>query len=258
MARDETEALLSASVDQSDFSRCLQWRFVIVTQDCDLVAEEDKEPYVEFIGGCEIPGPDNLHRNGRNPRLLDIEMSAGQWLRISIHNRFRVPKSVVAQLSLDGDVRLDGKLLRLLVDWIAKRYTRAAFPDAFNERVDTADRKLEKLFKSPEGEVVSGMYLDVRGGEEREDDEYRVIIRVTAEEKYFHGEEPSGDLEKFEKNLARILDGCGGISVEDTRCLPESDFTVADLRRFKTLDRDYRSLPEQDGVARPLAPGNAP
>ena len=53
MARDETEALLSASVDQSDFSRCLQWRFVIVTQDCDLVAEEDKEPYVEFIGDAK-------------------------------------------------------------------------------------------------------------------------------------------------------------------------------------------------------------
>ena len=256
MARDETETLLSASVDLSDFSRCSQWRFVIVTQDCDLVAEKDKEPYVEFIGGWEIPGPDNLYRNGRNPRLLDIEMSGGQWLRISIHNRFRVPKSEMLRLSIDGDVRLDRNFLKPLVNWIAKRYTRPAFPDAFNERVDVANKKLEKLFKSPASEVVSGIYLDVQGGEEREDNEYRVEILVMAEG--IPGTEQRKRLEIFEKGLVEILAGCQGISVEDSRCLSESDFSVAELRRFKRLDKDYRSLPEQDGVSQPLASGTEP
>ena len=50
-----------------------------------------------------------------------------------------------------------------------------------------------------------------------------------------------------------ILDDCPGIIVadDDIQTLPEDDLNLADLRWFRRLDKDYRSLPEGAGVEQP-------
>ena len=45
------------------------------------------------------------------------------------------------------------------------------------------------------------------------------------------------------------------VADDDIHTLPEDDLTLADLRRFRRLDRDYRSLPERAGVEQPAEGG---
>lgn len=142
----DTGALLVASVGRVPELGEAIVHLVAVTQDCDLVQEPDIEPFVEFMVCWETEAVEPLYRYGRNPRLLHLrtvgEDEPGPWLHVSIHDRFRVGKETLIGIAVDRDVRLDPHNARLLSRWIAKRYTRPAFPDAFNVRLAANYRSL--------------------------------------------------------------------------------------------------------------------
>jgi hypothetical protein len=169
VGRADTEVVLAASVDQVPDRGVLPFCLVVVTQDCDLVQEPDIEPFVELILCKEVADAEPLYQNGRNPRLLHIQsiglQEPASWLEISIHNRFRVQKEDLANLTADKGTHLAAQDVRLLSRWIARRYTRPAFPDTFNRRLKTVDQRLERLFKSKDGRVVTGIFLDVADDE---------------------------------------------------------------------------------------------
>lgn len=242
--------------DQSGF--CL----IVVSQDCDLVARSDVEPYVELVLCTNAEGPQSLHRHGRNPRWLQIQLiGAGDdrdWFDVSIHDRFRVSKEVLVSASQDEALRLETQDARALTRWLAKRYTRPAFPDAFNRRLQVVDKRLEALFKSNMGRVVTGIYLHVAEAEFPEGTPYEIVVRATASAECWQKKETSNLLQGFEERLAAILDDCPGIDIleDDISVLPEDDLTVADLRSFKRLDRDYRSLAEESDTPLPIHPAD--
>ena len=257
----DTEALLAASVDRVPEPGESTVRLVATTQDCDLVQEPEIEPFVEFIVGRETEAVEPLYRYGRNPRLLHLQTAgedeSGPWLHVSIHDRFRVGKETLIGIEVDQEIRLEPDDARLLSRWIAKRYTRPAFPDAFNARLDAADRRLEKLYKSREGEIVTGVFLDVADDEIVDDVPYEIAVRITARAGAWEYEPTRAALSRFEERLSTILDDCPGVIVadDDIQTMPEDDLTLADLRRFRRLDRDYRSLPERAGVEPPADGG---
>lgn len=254
----DSERLLSAAVDLCRRPAAGKRRFVAISQDCDLLADELREPYAEFVAGCEIDGDKPEYRNGRNPRVLHVKIAADRWLEISIHDRFRVSKSALAQLRIDRTAGVAGVDLEALTGWIAKRYTRAAFPDTFNNRLKRADKALEKLFKSKKGRAVTAIFLNCADRELSEAEDYRVAIRILAPKGVWDDSLARADVQSFERDFAGILDECSGIAVEDPRSMPEGHFSYADLREYKRLDRDYRSFSDHDNIARPVAPGAAP
>ena len=257
----DNETLLAASVDRVPEPGESVVRLVAVTQDCDLVQEPDIEPFVEFIACRESEAVEPLYRYGRNPRLLYLqtigEDGPGPWLHVSIHNRFRVGKETLTGMTVDEELRLEPDDARLLNRWIAKRYTRPAFPDAFNARLDAVGGRLERLYKSLEGEIVTGVFLEVADDENVDDVPYEIAVRITARIEAWENEVTRAALSRFEERLSTILDDCPGVIVadDDIQILPEDDLTLADLRRFRRLDRDYRSLPERAGMEQPADGG---
>ena len=253
----DTRALPVASVDRVPEPGEPIARQVAVTQGCDLVQEPDIEPFVELIVCRETEAVEPLYRYGRNPRLLHLrsvgEDGPGPGLHISIHDRFRVDKETLIGVAVGRELRLEPDDARLLSRWIARRYTRPVFPDAFNIRLDAVDSRLERLFKSQEGEVVTGVFLDVADDELVDDVPCEIAVRLTARTDAWENEETPAALSRFEERLSTILDDCPGVIVadDDIQTLPEDDLTLADFRRFRRLDKDYRSLPERAGVEQP-------
>ena len=253
----DNETLLAASVDRVPEPGELVVRLVVVTRDCDLVQEPDIEPFVEFIVCLETQVVEPLYRHGRNPRLLHLqtvgETGPGPRLHISIHDRFRIGKETLTGTAVDAELRLNPSDVRLLGRWIAKRYTRPAFPDAFNARLVAVDGRLERLHKSEEGEIVTGVFLDVTDDENVDNVVYGIAVRITARTDAWDDEVTLAALSRFEERFSTILDDCPGVVItdDDIQTLPEDDLTLADLRRFRRLDRDYRSLPERAGVEPP-------
>lgn len=257
LCRTDHATMLSAAVDTPPFGSEEPVCLIVINQICDLVANPDIEPHVELVCGRFVDRPDPIYRHGRNPRRIHLALSCGgnttRWIDISIHDRVRVRKEAFGEMRPDGDTILPDQDIHLLRRWIAKRYTRPAFPDAFNERLATVEKKLEALWKSPAAYPVTGIYLQVSGAEFPHEVPYELGIRITARAEAWEDKGQLAQLDQFEETFSEILEDCSGLVIanDDIQTIPESDMTVADLRIFKRLDVDYRSSPDRPGVEGP-------
>jgi hypothetical protein len=224
---------------------------LVLTQDCDLVHPSyEVEPSVELIAGCVVDVADNGLRHGRNPRRLHVEVdrdSGQSVLALSIHQRFVVPRAELEYHAPHESTYLGPEQRRLVCEWVAKRYVRAAFPDAFNSRVQAAHKKIEKALKRG-GENVTGLFLMIDPDDERgETQAYRLVLRVTARREVLADAKTEVELVRLAQSIVSALESCEGIVVEEHQVLSEAEFTLEDLRFFKRWDWDYRSHSGEPG-----------
>jgi hypothetical protein len=225
-----------------------QHRAVVLSQDCDVVSSSyELEPTVELIRATITTDADNAIRHGRNPRHLQIEHPSGSKLDFSIHDRWTASRSELESSAPRGELSIQEGALRVLVEWVAKRYTRAAFPDAFNERAQGANRKIQKELKR-NGALITGLFLAISPDDEcLPEQSYRVALRVTATKETLATRTRETDLVRTTLLIADALRACKGIDVVDHDLVSETQFTLADLQYFRRWDWDYRSHSGEPG-----------
>jgi hypothetical protein len=223
-------------------------RAVLLSQDCDVVhGSYEVEPTVEFIRARISTADDALIRHGRNPRRLQIETGARTLLDFSVHDRWIVDRRELESHPPDAKLSVDEEALHVLVEWIAKRYTRPAFPDVLNERRAASTKKIEKELKK-NGKLVTGLFLAITPNAECSAEEsYQVALRVTATKETLASRSVETELVRTTKSIADALDACDGIEVVDHALVSESAFTLADLQFFQRWDWDYRSYSGEPG-----------
>ena len=110
-------------------------RLIVSSHDCDIVSPSlHKEPFVEVLRGrISTAGKlDKQLSGGRNPRILHLGFhaeAADALLVCSVHDRWPIPRELLLGEGPQG--QLADKERRLVAEWLAKRYIRAAFPDGF-------------------------------------------------------------------------------------------------------------------------------
>lgn len=106
-------------------------RLVVASQDCDILAKPEQEPYVELLI-CKEETPERCARlvEGNSSRwfLLDTD----KRLVAQAFQRIHIKKEALEQLELE-DWSLGGEALERFARWLARRYIRPAFPDEFVE-----------------------------------------------------------------------------------------------------------------------------
>ncbi|HMJ10177.1 MAG TPA: hypothetical protein VK524_02170 [Polyangiaceae bacterium] len=225
-----------------------QHRAVVLSHDCDVVnASYDLEPTVELIRAMVVSDADNLLRHGRNPRRLQTEDSSGSLLDFSIHDRWTVRRSELESSAPSAELSIQEDSLHVLVEWVAKRYTRAAFPDAFNDRTRSANKKLQQELKK-NGELITGLFLAISPKEECSPDQnYQVALRVTAAKETLALRTREINLVRTTNLIADALRSCKGIDVVEAELVSETLFTLADLRYFQRWDWDFRTHSGEPG-----------
>lgn len=156
---------------------------VVISHDCDLAADPDREPFVELVTGRVIDAI-KADSHAKSARRLQIEFHGPQGLLAAelsaVHKAF-VKKDDLAPFDPRTDASLDAQGLSILQRWLAARYRRAAFPDEFERRVKEAKmpRRIEKALDTA-GKHVVAVFFDVDGGEDFQrngpDDLYRLGI----------------------------------------------------------------------------------
>lgn len=156
---------------------------VIISHDCDLAADPDREPLVELVTGRLIDAI-KADSHAKSARRLQIEFQGPQGLlavELSATHKAFVKKDDLAPFEPRTDVRLDAQGLSILQRWLAARYRRAAFPDEFERRLKEAKlpRRIEKALNTA-GKHVIAVFFDVDGGEDLQhngpEDFYRLGI----------------------------------------------------------------------------------
>ncbi|MHB1287118.1 MAG: hypothetical protein ACYCYP_11295 [Leptospirales bacterium] len=113
-------------------------RVIVISHDCDLPNEG--EEFVEVIVGEIASSPDPKFVNARNPRRLHLLLSTDAdqsiCLDILFAGRKLVEKIKLSKFRMgDPSFKLADNQKRALKQWLAARYGRPAFPNAFENRL---------------------------------------------------------------------------------------------------------------------------
>jgi hypothetical protein len=124
-------------------------RLVVASQDCDILARPEQEPYVELLI-CKKEKPERCARlvEGNSSRwfLLDKD----ECFVAQAFQRVHIRKEALERLEPEG-WSLDGEALERFARWLARRYIRPAFPDEF---VEAYQDPVDAVFEGAPAEVV--------------------------------------------------------------------------------------------------------
>ncbi|MYH29295.1 MAG: hypothetical protein F4137_10660 [Acidobacteria bacterium] len=220
---------------------------VVSSHDCDIVNFSlEKEPVVEVLGARRVDAGkiDARQQSGRNPRTLQIRIDSitgPSMLSCSAHDRWAIPRGLLLQEPPAGD--LPPKMRRLVAEWLAKRYIRAAFPTAFDQRWRARAKAWQTLLKK-HSEWIQGVYLRLSTLDELpEGTPYRCHIMLAVP----HGKrgqsgwarkrlELEQEVEAFWNQFEPAI-ACGGVEPLGT-----DEITLADIEPYQRFDADWVSF----------------
>ena len=238
--------------------------FVVVSHDCDIAQLPDTEPFIEVVVGRPIGTPDGNYTHAKNPRKLHLPFAVpgGESIvEMLATEKIQLSKEVLADFEPDRNFSLSWERLSTFQRWLAARYRRAAFPDAFNARLDATGIK-DKLSRilAPLGEYIHAIFFDVDDGEEikREapEDTYTLDIYLLYDTSSDPRSAQIAVTEAREKIIGAFRDKLytadqGWRFIELRDCVPMSDDTLTYRQSllFKKWNIDYVSLrdPSQAG-----------
>lgn len=249
------QARLHAPKHVSDREHAL---FVVISHDCDVLSPNIlKEPIIEVIGA--IAQDDNgsnqkLFLSGRNPRRLHINSVTVRGLSIPlnlfVHDRWPIPRVLLMEGPPAG--ALSPPECQLLAEWIAKRYIRPSFPNAFDTIWHSRAKSWRKLM-TRFSSSIKGIYLRLNTFEELPDDTpYRCdLILVMASDRA-----RSLRLDKLKRDIEQAFQQYWNqfqpyIECEDVVLYSADQVTLRDIAPYQRIDADWVSF-EDDTPIIPL------
>lgn len=260
---NNAEQITSASIDFYNKDPSSDTWLVVLTQDCDLVRNIGVEPFVEILAIQKLSNVPNNVMRGQSARFLHLAINIEDefhWFECNIHDRFRINKESLCGLDCDTALIFEESELRLLRQWLARRYTRAAFPDHFEKYLASTQGRVKSLFKSPEAKLISTVYIAIDNEDAGPDEDYFIHVILTALAEDFDDAEKRDLIGDFEERFISVFKGRPHICFAlknpddpdsyDVRVLPEEDITLSMLRKYKRFDADYRSV-DDDAISPP-------
>jgi hypothetical protein len=138
---------------------------VVISHDCDIAANTDIEPTVEVIPAVFIPNEDGSLTHAKDPRRLHLtltERSTGKqyFAEFKANEKLKVPKDKFVGLIPSGEFILGPKGLEIMRRWLAARYRRHAFSDAFEMRFEKVAGRFREILKAS-GSHLRAILFDV-------------------------------------------------------------------------------------------------
>jgi len=232
---------------------------IVTSHDCDVLNRTlEKEPTVELLRAAvlEKEKPDKQQAWGRSPREMQIEIGIGGGdsvvLFLRIHDRWPIPRKLL--MTEAPRLSLLDKPRRLIAEWLAKRYIRAAFPSAFDSRWRPKMKEWTALLEG-QSRCVQGIYLRLSTNAELDDaTPYRIhlIVATPAEASKVPAwptkkAELESLVEKFWKQFSPGID-CAGVEA-----IPTDRLTLAEIELYQRFDADWVSFADDSPATPPTA-----
>lgn len=135
--------------------------YIVLTHACSVVAEDfEKEPAVEYIVAHLIDRASPEYQELKNTRRLHLPCNVGgkaRFAELFIYQRQFFDRKVLLSCSASEQITLTPEATKQLARWVAMRYTRAAFPDNFNNRFQSASKHFAERFKKPINHQVNSV-----------------------------------------------------------------------------------------------------
>jgi hypothetical protein len=162
---------------------------VVISHDCDLRSE--KETNVEIIRSRYISAPNATFQYAKNARTFHIpvqnKIGDERWIELEQKHKQSISIDELNAFQ-PGQWSITGASKRELKQWLAARYARPAFPDAFETHLRTAIKKstVEKELGKIIATAATSIYAVFFQIMERDQEPYTLQIRVVYRTEEFH------------------------------------------------------------------------
>lgn len=241
-------------------------RAIVITHDCDLPNET--EHWVEVIVAelvVNSPKPDPQLSYAKNPRRLHLAYEGANAalliLELRHGDRRSVPKGKFAECAVkDNGLALSVEGKRALKQWLAARYGRPAFPNAFEQRLRKpsgkrpVEQQIAKILE-PKAKYLIGLFFDLgeqRGAEANIGEPYVLSVSVVYDategstNARLSAEQVAKDLRELFEKAYGTPDVATEIALEACEAVADTKLTLADLRRVDQWRLEYISLRNDD------------
>lgn len=249
-------------------------RALVVTHDCDL--PNDRELEVEVMVGDVVDKLNKQFARARNVRRLhlafDTPSGSQQFIDLQITAKQSISKSLIAGAKPDSDWVLSDEEKRALKQWLAARYGRPAFPNAFEtylrknvSKKETVEDRLGKALEKVSAHLV-GVFFDLGENCAAElTDGTPYDLRITVVYDASEGGQPArlaaedvvSEIREIFQSAYGPPDAATEIALESCEAVADLRFPLSDLRKVDQWRAEYISL-RQDPPESFLAVGEMP
>lgn len=224
---------------------------MVISHSCDLARDVADEPQVDVLIGTVVDEASSTSRNGHSIGKLHLEMEVSpskEWVEYLIGTRKTIDKSALLQLE-PWPYRYPFEQRRVLQRWLAQRYARSEFPDAFIDwlRKSGVDNRFERVGKSFSASLV-GIYFDLEDDTERADitDPYALGIQLVYDasnaENVPQAESAALRLTNVFRDRCLIADRWQWIELLYCDAVSDMVFSLQAARRFRRWRFEHRSI----------------
>ncbi len=232
--------------------QCSTHRALVISHSCDIANTADIEPVVELLIGVVVRDDEATAQNGHSIRKLHLETEGRlttEWVEYGISDRCEVSKAVLLQYEPWIEQSYSSEQRALLRRWLAQRYSRCEFPDAFISwlKESGVGNRFEDVGKIYSPHLV-GIYFDFDDDSERKntEDPYTLGINLVYEAgSAKHADEAEKAKVRLEALFEKRCKPNGEWRwIELTYCdvLSEEVFNLRAARMFRRWRFEHRSL----------------
>jgi hypothetical protein len=226
---------------------------VIVSHDCDICADADVEPCIEYVK-ADLKGESNGSLTfGKNPRRLQAQVYNNSGEAINADFDIRKRTFMMKSSFFAGAIRFSHQLqerdVTVLQRWLAARYGRSAFPNAFEKLMGKHVQERIDRLSEKKGKSIRGLYFDLDDNRliEREEggDPYELVIYIV-----YPPDTDDTEAEGFAKAIGEVFKAAffeektarwSGIQLVSCDAVSEDIFTLSLALSTKTWRVDHRS-----------------
>lgn len=221
----------------------------VLTQDCDLVHHDlPGEPKVEVVFARHVDQPNKGYTWSKNARELHLrDETLAQSMAFHTRDRETIPRWLLGDFKPnERSLHIDS--IKLLVRWVSRKYYRAAFPRAFNDRIGKkTDDKIKKLLQKSPGHFHE-IHIQIRLDELPDDQDYNAIILCIAADDALETDKAYEETIELGGKFRALLQACDGINVVECEVKSRDEVTLEDLDPMQRWDFDSITIRQTDTI----------
>lgn len=223
--------------------------WMVLSHSCDLTHHRlDREQWIEVIllRAIEPRDVDGSYVATKNPRVLHLRDDAGkQAFEITISDRRMLPREKLVGHE-PGESVVWPRAIREIAYWVARRYTREAFPDRFNDLCQKAFQRARSKLKSARIHL-DGIYIQGDVSENvPEDQSYSFTLWGVVPMESYGAQDLRRKAQEAMNQLEVCLNNQKGLDVRGSILRSTSEVSLHDLGLLRRLDFDDLSVRDGD------------
>lgn len=229
--------------------------FVVLTQTCDCINPDfEKEPYLELLPlvlrKTKKGKPDPHYKNGINPREIHfgITLKGERKCAVSrIKDVQLIKRDGIEGLRFSEEIGISREEIDDIVEWRAARYSRTAFPEAFEAAFRTIKEGFGEIIARNESAIDSLLIRISPFGEIEEGDGYEIHLRLMVTPALMGQPQTIESLKKAATEIETLFLTCDAFATTECAVTNLGQMTLWEARNFLDFSRyDYLSFGKED------------